>query len=181
MPLTTIDPAPALIVVDLQKGIAPYAAAEVIENNVKLVDAFRAKGHQVVLVNVNAGAPGRTEQNPEGGASQVPAEAAELLPELGATDGDILVTKRTWGAFQYTDLHERLQAKGVTQVFVTGVATSIGSESTARQAYEHGYHVVTIPDAMGDLTPEGHEAAVTTVFPRLGQVATTAEVLEKLG
>lgn len=180
MPLTTVDPIPALIVVDLQAGIAPYAAPEVIARNARLVEAFRAKGHTVALVNVVAGAPGRTEQSPEGGAREIPAEATALIDELGATEGDILVTKRTWGAFHGTDLHEQLQRRGVTQVFVTGVATSIGVESTARAAFEHGYHVVTVPDAMGDLSPEGHEASVSITFPRMSQVATTADVLAAL-
>jgi len=180
MPLSTVDPTPALIVVDLQKGIAPHAPAEVIANNVTLVDAFRAQGHPVVLVNVAGGAPGRTDQNPDGGARDIPAEATELLPELGAADGDILVTKRTWGAFHGTDLHEQLQQRGVTQVFVTGVATSIGSESTARQAHEHGYHVVLVADAMADIDPANHDHAVAKIFPRLGQVASTAEVIAAL-
>lgn len=180
MPLTTVDATPALIVVDLQKGIAPYAPAEVIANNATLADAFRGKDHPVVLVNVAAGAPGRTDQNPEGGGHDIPAEATELVPELGATGADILVTKRTWGAFHGTDLHEQLQKRGVTQVFVTGVATSIGAETTARAAYEHGYHVVLVEDAMADLDPAHHAHAVTAVFPRLGQVASTAEVVAAL-
>jgi nicotinamidase-related amidase len=181
MPLTTVEATPALIVVDLQAGIAPYADPSVIANNLSLLEAFRAQGHPVALVNVVAGAPGRTDQNPEGGAHEIPAEATVLIPELGAGDADIQVSKRTWGAFSGTDLHEQLQARGVTQVVITGVATSIGCESTARQAHELGYHVVLVADAMGDLTPEGHEAALATVFPRLGQVTTTAEVIAKLG
>jgi len=177
MSLTTVDAKPALIVIDLQAAIAPHAAPSVIGNNVELTNAFRAKGHTVVLVNVDAGAPGRTEENPEGGAMQLPAKAAELIPELGRADDDILVTKKTWGAFSNPKLHEELQKRGVTQVFVTGVATSIGCESTARQAHELGYHVVVIPDAMGDLTERGHNDAVEVIFPRLGQVSSTAEVL----
>jgi len=181
MPLTTVDPKPALIVIDLQAAIAPHAAASVIENNTALTDAFRKAGHAVVLVNVTAGAPGRTEQNPEGGASQIPAEATVLIDELNAAGGDILVSKTTWGAFGSTDLHDQLQARGITQVFVTGVATSIGAESTAREAHSLGYHVVAVPDAMGDLTTEAHDAAVSLVFPKLGQIATTAEVVAALG
>jgi nicotinamidase-related amidase len=181
MPLTTVDPRPALIVVDLQAGIAPHASPSVIENNAALTAAFRKHSHTVVLVNVAGGAPGRTERNPAGGASQIPAEATVLIPELGATEDDITVTKRTWGAFASTDLHAQLQARGITQVFVTGVATSIGAESTAREAHALGYHVVVVPDAMSDVAPEAHDAAVSLVFPRLGEVATTTAVIEALG
>lgn len=178
MPLTTIDPTPALVVVDLQAGVAPLAPAEVVANNVALVEMFRDKGFPVVLVNVTAGAPGRTDQNPAGGGSRIPAEATVLLPDLGR--GDIEVSKTTWGAFASTDLHRQLQARGVTQLFVTGVATSIGVESTAREAHAHGYHVVLVPDAMADRDPVNHEHAVTRLFPRMGQVADTDEVLSRL-
>jgi nicotinamidase-related amidase len=181
MPLTTVDATPALIVIDLQAGIAPHAPASVIENNSALTSAFRAAGHTVVLVNVVAGAPGRTEQNPAGGGSQIPAEATVLIDALNAADTDITVSKRTWGAFASTDLHAQLEARGVTQVFVTGVATSIGAESTAREAHALGYNVVVIPDAMGDLSPEAHDAAVALVFPRLAEITTTSEVVAALG
>ena len=177
MPLTALDATPALIVIDLQAGIAPYAAPEVIANNTALTTAFREAGHAVVLVNVVAGAPGRTEQNPAGGANAIAAEASVLIDALEVADTDITLSKSTWGAFGSTDLHAQLSAKGVTQVFVTGVATSIGAESTAREAHSLGYHVVTVPDAMSDLSPEAHDAAVALIFPRLSQIATTAEVL----
>jgi Isochorismatase family len=48
------------------------------------------------------------------------------------------------------------------------VATSIGVESTARQAYEHGLHVTLATDAMTDLNPVTHDNTVTHIFPRLG-------------
>jgi nicotinamidase-related amidase len=181
MPLTTVDATPALIVVDLQAGIAPHAPASVIEHNAALTAAFRKHGHTVVLVNVAGGAPGRTDQNPAGGAGTIPVEATVLIEELGARDSDIKVTKNTWGAFASTDLHQQLQGRGVTQLFVTGVATSIGVESTAREAHALGYHVVLVTDAMADLSPEAHEASVKLTFPRLGQVAPTADVLAQIG
>jgi nicotinamidase-related amidase len=66
MPLTTLDPKTALIVVDLQKGIinSPFIhpIAGVIERTCALLDAFRQRDLPVVLVNVIGGAPGRTEQ-----------------------------------------------------------------------------------------------------------------------
>ncbi len=50
-----------------------------------------------------------------------------LLPELDRQPGDIVVTKRSWGAFATTGLERLLRARGVTQVVVTGVATGGGS------------------------------------------------------
>jgi nicotinamidase-related amidase len=182
MPVTTLDPNTALIVIDLQKGIVGLAGAEVVrpvvERSRQLADAFRSRGLPVVLVNVAGGAPGRTEQPRP--SQPFPADWAELLPELGQQPSDILVTKRTWGAFASTDLEKRLKDNGVTQVVVTGVATSIGVESTARQAYEAGFNVTLATDAMTDLRPEAHEASIAYIFPRLGETGTTQEIIDLL-
>ena len=90
------------------------------------------------------------------------------------------MTKRTWGAFTNTGLDEHLKKLGVTQVVILGVATSIGVESTARQAHELGFHVALAVDAMTDLRLDAHDHTVTRIFPRLGENGTTHEILELL-
>jgi nicotinamidase-related amidase len=181
MPLTTLDPKTALIVVDLQKGIinSPFVhpIAVVIERNRALLDAFRQLD-QVVLVNVDGGAPGRTEQPRR--YSTLPEGFSDLIPELDRQSSDIVVTKRTWGAFASTDLEAQLKANGVTQVIVTGVATGTGVEATARQAYEQGFDVTLALDAMTDARPEAHEYSLAHVFPRLGERGSTQDVLDLL-
>ncbi|WP_335941604.1 isochorismatase family protein [Streptomyces sp. PTD5-9] len=186
MTATTLDPNTALVVVDLQKGIVglpavrPHPAADVVARSAALADAFRAKGLPVVLVRVVGGAPGRTEgQAARGG--RPPADWAEIVPELGPHDGDVVVTKHTWGAFHGTDLDLRLRRRGVTQVVLTGVATSIGVESTARAAHEHGYHVTIATDAVTDMDADAHRNSVERIFPRLGETDTTAAIVGLLG
>jgi nicotinamidase-related amidase len=182
MPVTTLDPKTALIVVDLQKGIinSPFIhpVAGVIERTRALLDAFRQRDLPVVLVNVTGGAPGRTEQPRR--FSTFPEGFTDLIPELDRQAGDIVVTKRTWGAFASTDLEAQLKASGVTQVVVTGVATGTGVEATARQAYEQGFHVTLALDAMTDLRPEAHEYSLASVFPRLGETGSTLDILTLL-
>jgi nicotinamidase-related amidase len=181
--LTALDPKTALIIVDLQKGIVGYPLAQpieaVLERSRALADAFRARGLPVVLVNVTGVAPGRTEQ-PRRDLSKAPADFAALVPELGQQPGDILVTKRSWGAFAATDLEAQLKALGVTQVVITGVATGTGVEATARQAYEQGFNVTLAIDAMTDMRAEAHNHSVGTVFPRLGETGSTDEILALL-
>jgi len=182
MPLTILDPRTALIVVDLQRGIVGNPGVPpldyVVERSRALIDAFRATGLPVVLVNVTGGAPGRTEQPPR---QRLHSEGwADLVPELGRRSGDIVVTKRTWGALASTDLEARLKAIGVTQVVVTGVATATGVEATARQAFEAGFNVTLAIDAMADSRPEAHEYSLKHVFPRLGETGSTQDVLDLL-
>jgi len=181
MPLTTLDPKTALIVIDLQKGLAGLLGGDnpVVQNNRALAAAFRARGLPVVLVTANAGAPGRSEQGSRMPAG-LPADFAEVMDELDPQPGDIRVTKQTWGVFATTDLEAQLRALGVTQVVVTGVATSIGVESSARQAYEAGFNVTLATDAMTDLRPEPHANSIAHIFPRLGETGTTAELLALL-
>jgi nicotinamidase-related amidase len=184
VPLTQLEPTSALILIDLQKGIVDSvrpAVDGVVDNAVALAAAFRAHGRTVVLVNVAGGAPGRTDVQAAGGARpSLPEGFAELLPELGSDPDDILLTKHRWGAFTGSDLDEQLRARGVTQVVVGGVSTSVGVETTARSAFELGYNVVLAVDAMLDRDPVCHEHTIARIFPKLGETSTTAAVLAAL-
>lgn len=182
MPVSQLDPTAALIVIDLQKGLiglpSVHPIKEIVGRVASLARAFRQLGQPVVLVNVTGAAPGRTDAGPLKLA--LPPDWTELLPELEQHPEDYRVTKQRWGAFEGTSLHERLQARGVTQVFITGVSTSAGVESTARSAHGLGYHVVLVIDAMTDLNSDAHDNSVKRIFPRLGQIDTTESVLKLL-
>jgi nicotinamidase-related amidase len=182
MAVTVLDPKTALIVVDLQNGIVALPAVHpmetVVKNAVTLADAFRQQGLPVVLVNVDQAAPGRTEQPRR--LQGFPAGWTDLIPDLKQQPGDHLVTKRTWGAFTHTDLDAYLKTADVTQVVIVGISTSAGVESTARQAYEHGYNVTLAVDAMTDRDADVHGNSVTRIFPKLGETGTTAEIVALL-
>ena len=177
MAVTTLDSKTALIIIDLQKGILLFPMAhptgDVVKHAATLADAFRRHGQPVVLVNVVGGAPGRAEQTHTG---SFPPDFADLLPELNQQPSDHTVSKKTWGAFTGTGLEQHLKKLGVTQVVIAGIATSLGVESTARQAHELGFHVTLAVDAMTDLTADAHTNSMTRIFPRLGESGTTREI-----
>jgi nicotinamidase-related amidase len=180
--VSIIDPKTALIVIDLQQGIVSlptlHPIGDVVKNARALADAFRRRGLPVVLVNVDGGAPGRTEQPRRTAA--FPAGWTDLVPELNQQPSDIVVTKRTWGAFASTDLEHQLKALDVTQVVIVGVATGTGVEATARQAYEQAFNVTLAIDAMTDTRPQAHDYSIAQVFPRLGETGTTQEIIDLL-
>jgi nicotinamidase-related amidase len=183
MPLSAIDPSCALLVVDLQKGVSTrHNVKHVLGNAAALAAAFRRHHLPVVLITVDGRAPGRTDarRNTTGSQTPRPAHWAEPAPELDPQPDDIHIRKERWGAFASTDLHQRLQERGVTQTVISGVATSIGVESTARAAHEHGYHVVLATDAMADLDTKAHRHSLKRIFPRLGETATTTDILTAL-
>ena len=182
VPLTQIDANAALVVIDLQKGIVDlptvHPSSEIVSRSAQLAQAFRERGLPVVLVNVAGRAPGRTDAGIRNYA--FPPDWTELVPELKQQPSDLLVTKHRVGAFLGTSLDELLRARGVTQIFLAGVSTSGGVESTARSAYDLGYHVVFVSDAMTDMNEDAHSKRVEIMFPRLGEVETTDGVLKVL-
>lgn len=167
MPVTKLDDNSALIVIDLQKGIigmpTVHPVQEIIGRSAQLARAFRERGLPVVLVNVTGAAPGRTDAGiPK---LSFPADWTELVPELEQHPGDHIVSKQRWGAFIGTSLDDYLRQRGVTQVFVTGIATSTGVESTARSAHDYGYNVALVVDAMTDRDANAHVIASKRFFP----------------
>ncbi|MFF3610766.1 hydrolase [Streptomyces sp. NPDC002580] len=190
MAVTTLDDRTALVLIDLQHGIvgnpglAPHAAADVVPRAVRLADAFRGHGLPVVLVRVTAAADGadavRGRIDGPSRARSFPEGWDVIVDDLAGHPEDITVTKRNWGAFYGTDLDLQLRRRGVTQIVLAGIATSIGVESTARAAHEHGYHVSLAIDAMSDLDAETHRNSVERIFPRLGETGTTEEIVELL-
>jgi nicotinamidase-related amidase len=181
MPISQIDPVAALVVIDMQKGIVSLPTVHpmggIVANVAKLAKGFRSRMLPVILVNVTGRAPGRVEATFN---FSPPPDWAELIPELDRQPDDYAVTKVNIGAFYGTALEMILRRRGVTQVILAGVATGSGVEATARQAYDQGYNVVLVTDAMTDLDPDMHAHAVEKVFPRIGERVTTAEILEML-
>lgn len=192
--VTAIDKRTALVVIDLQDGIVKmntaHPASEVVKQSARLAAAFHKAQLPVVVVNVVPfGAPsGKTRTQmpgmPKDEAASKQARAAmeaagffTIVPELGARPDDIYVTKNSWNAFYGTSLEEQLQQLGVTGVVLCGIATSIGVEGTARAAYERGYNLTFAEDAMTDLQVSAHENSLKIIFPRIGEVGKTEEII----
>jgi nicotinamidase-related amidase len=177
----------ALVLIDLQNAIvgmspAPHTAAQVVANSRKLADAFRVHGAPVVYVRVDLNDLMKlpVDQPHNRGDKPLPAAASEITPSAGFQHGDILVTKRHWGAFAGTDLEQQLRSRGIDTVVLTGISTNVGVESTARQGTGLGFAFVLIEDACSAQSAEHHRFAFENIFPRLARVRSTDEVLAAL-
>jgi nicotinamidase-related amidase len=182
----------AIVVIDLQKGIvamaagAPHPTPSVVANCVNLLSACRRAGAHPVLVHVGGSPSGAdllhpVADEPMRGTAALPPDWSDLLPELGSSPSDTVILKRQWGAFYGTDLDLQLRRRGLTTIILCGIATEFGVESTARDAYERGYELVFAEDAMTGRTAESHANAITRIFPRLGRVRRTEEIVAALG
>ncbi|EMD1657365.1 hydrolase [Pluralibacter gergoviae] len=179
----------ALVIIDLQEGILPFAggphsAADVVDRAAKLADRCRQQGAPVILVRV-----GWSADFAEALKQPVDAQAAaQALPDnwwrypqaLGKQASDIEVTKRQWGAFYGTDLELQLRRRGIDTIILCGISTNIGVESTARNAWELGFKLVIAEDACSAASAEQHQGSMTHIFPRIARVRSTDQILQAL-
>jgi nicotinamidase-related amidase len=189
--LRPLDPrSSALVLIDLQAGIvardtAPLPARDVVRRAALLARTCRRAGVLVVLVHVVA-APGQpdaldplADDAPPPGATRPPGWS-DIVPEVGPEAGDVVIAKRQWGAFYGTDLDLQLRRRRIETIVLAGISTNVGVESTAREAYERGYQLVFASDAMAASTEADHRQTVTRIFPRIGRVRDTAQIVAAL-
>jgi nicotinamidase-related amidase len=176
----------ALVVIDLQKGIAnkervlsPYSAAQVVQNASRLANVFTEQGAFVVLVRVST-VDGKDMLKPNTDLKMNPPQRPEgwdcLVPELANIKNTHTIIKRQWGAFYGTDLDLQLRRRGIDTIVLCGISTGIGVDTTAREAFQHGYNQIFVEDAMTAGVKEEHEYVCEHIFPRIGRIRTTEEV-----
>lgn len=182
MPLTALDAKAALISIDLQTSILGNADVKarrmVVENTSRLADAFHEKGLPVVWVRALGMPAGRKQAGPPAG--EVGGDFAAPEEGLPIAEGDLEIFKLGLSAFMVPELHEELQKQGITQVVITGIATGIGVESTARSAFDLGYNVLIVDDAVVDPDAERHVGSLTRTMPGFAEVDSSAAVLAVL-
>ena len=190
VPPLKLDPrTTALVTIDLQQGIlplakAPYDAAAVLANAAALTAAFRAAKAPVVRVKVgfspDLGDLLRPPVDAPNAMGALPSNWLDDPLELPAQAGDLHVLKRQWGAFHGTDLDLQLRRRGIRTLVLGGISTPFGVESTARFAWELGYEIVFAEDLSSAALAEQHQHAFKFIFPRLGRIRTSAEVVAAL-
>lgn len=179
----------AVVVIDLQKGITaiqsePYPADKVVENTARLLEKARKKEMPLFLVRVTPSKDFKDALRPVSETSfkmkGYDPEWSEYVPELNIQPTDFQIIKHQWGAFYGTELDLQLRRREIKTIILCGISTNIGVESTARYAYELGYNQIFVQDAMAARSKEEHEFPLKYIFPRLGLIRNTKEVLEAL-
>ena len=181
----------AVVIIDLQQGIvrmplAPHAAADIVARTVRIAARVKQAGGLVIPVNVRFSADGADRlaqpvDQPMPVSGGMPADWSDLVPEIAALPADVYITKRQWSAFYGTELDLQLRRRGIDTIVLTGIATSFGVESTARDAWQMNYAVVFAEDAMSAPAAELHNHSVQRIFPRLGRTRSTGDIVAAVG
>jgi ureidoacrylate peracid hydrolase len=198
-----IDPArTAHVVVDLQNGFMAEGqpaevptAREIVPNVNRISAALRSAGGLVIYIQNTIDAAAKeawsnwfTYMSGEGRREAMEAAFADgsyghsLWPGLEVLPQDIRVKKNRFGAFVpgSSDLHAVLQARGIDTVIITGTATNVCCESTARDAMMLDFKVVMVEDCCAALSDEEHRGALENIIQQFGDVMTADEVLARL-
>jgi len=179
----------AVVVIDLQKGITqiptqPFSSETVVSNTAKVLDICRKKEIKIFLVRVTRSPDLKDSLKPISETSfqrnQSDTSWSEYVPQLNIQPGDFLITKHQWGAFYGTELDLQLRRRGIDTILLCGIATNFGVESTARFAYEYGFNQIFVEDAMSARSKEEHDASIKYIFPRLGLIRTTEDIIDSL-
>ena len=92
-------------------------------------------------------------------------------------DSEVIIKNKAGiSAFQDTNLDRELKARGVTRLYIAGLLTNICLESTVRDAYDRGYQVTVVRDAVASISHEAHFHALEQTLPLFSNVISLHEL-----
>jgi len=193
----SVNPACGLsrLVIDRHPEIARYYVPRIrevtIPNTVRLLQAFRQASREVIFTRNGGLLPGGRDLIPR--RRRRDAEALDaagaptlwsvgtfehrIIDELSPLPGELVIDKNSSSPFNSTGIDQLLRNLGIECLFLTGMATDMCVENTARDASDRGFNVVVVEDAVATFVPEHHAAALSALARVYTQVWSTADVL----
>jgi ureidoacrylate peracid hydrolase len=107
-------------------------------------------------------------------------QKTQVVRELAPRPADYLIPKHRWSAFHGTYLDLALRARSVNTIILCGGSTDVGVAATAYAARDLDYNLVIASDACTSPEQDNHEQFLRRVFPRMGRVRTTAQIVAML-
>lgn len=179
----------AVLVVDMQRAFTAIPdlfppISEMVPRLTTFLDIARSAGVMVVTVRIVVPSDVYSEnwqrqfspsfQNVIGADGSGTSFHAGFEPR----NGDILITKFRYSGFYGTSLASSLRTNGIHTVLLCGLTTDVCVGSTARDAYQQDFHVITLSDCTAEVSREQHESALATLAMNFGLVCTSTEVID---
>jgi nicotinamidase-related amidase len=170
-----------------------------VDNAVRLMRAGRASGIPIFFAKANHRSDGATtailltdanndlEPWPGGKVLKIKPlpvagdRSSEVIPELEPRPDDYYIPKYRWSAFYQTSLELALRARRIDTIIVSGGSTEVGVASTIYSARDRDFHTIVARDACSTShSRDVHNALMDLIFPRMGRVRTTAQVVKMI-
>ncbi len=173
--------------IDMQAGIVangecgPHSVQAVIANNNKIVVACDSKQIEIGYINVAFDLfkyIGPNQETTRTSNNSLPADYLDIVIDQIANS--TVITKYTPSAFYNTQLDSIMRFKGYDTIVLSGVITSNGVYATALDAYQKGYKIIIVEDAMTDREAEVHNFFINKMYPKIATVVTTEALIESL-
>ncbi|MHB8870806.1 MAG: cysteine hydrolase family protein [Thermoleophilia bacterium] len=187
----------AIVVIDVQQeffaaggvidqmGDDPAPLRAMVPHLAAFLDQARSLVRLVVFTRQTYAAELRSpiveEHQMRSGMQRAPKPEAEEFYGLTPAPTDVVLPKNRYSAFVGTPFHTMLRANGITTLVLTGVATNVCVESTARQAYMLDYYVVVPRDLTGGVNEAAKEMSLLNTDRYFGEVVDSADVLRAWG
>jgi len=123
----------------------------------------RSRGHKTLGIHA---APGSKE--------------AEFLPEVAPVGDELVINKTASGVFNATNIEYLLRNMGISGLFIAGVYTNECVSTTVRDACDRGFYTTLIDDCCATVTPDLHEATITTLKDRYCRVLSTDQAIREI-
>ncbi|TET91970.1 MAG: isochorismatase family protein [Methanomassiliicoccales archaeon] len=182
--------ASALLVIDMQdffldeKSHAYIPTSKLIVPNVQaLIGAYKRNGMPVIFSRhahkdgEDLGMMGKWWSDP----MMDDDPFTKISDTMPVEDSDIVFRKTRYSVFHDTELAKSLRDKRVEKVVITGVATHLCCESTARAAFMLDFEVYFVIDGTATWEEDMHLASLKTSSDGFSVPVTTKEVLKALG
>jgi nicotinamidase-related amidase len=102
----------------------------------------------------------------------------KVIEEIAPRPQDYIIPKYRWSTFHGTHFDLALRSRGIDSIIVSGGAVDVGVASTVYSARDHDYNIIIVRDACSNSHEDSLAAFMDTIFPRMGRVRITDQVLE---
>ena len=130
-------------------------AQAIITDLSRLLDAARAAG-VTVIYTTDAHTPDDSELRKWPPHAMAGTKQAEIIAELAPKAGDLVLDKQTYSPFVSSEIDEVLRERGISKLYITGLHTDCCARHTSGDAFQRGYDLVWVTDALAAFTPEAH-------------------------
>jgi biuret amidohydrolase len=158
-----------------------------------LIDFFRSADMQIVYLMLGSEFPDYQDWQPRyrnwafeleklSGIEKIFWKGSPLYrirDEIRPKPEDIIVEKRTYGAFSSSDIEKKLRNKGLENLLLTGVSTGCCVESTGREAVDRGFGCIIVDEGTCDYDDTLQRASLRDFEFNMGEVYKTVDDVRK--